>query len=1636
MAKRDLHFRFLYRGIFFLIAVLLCFGRLSGGEVFIISNPISNYNFADFGATATPTAVTCNGGTDGTITISGVTGGSGSFEYSIDNGASYQISPAFSGLTANNNYTVMVRDVNNPSDIQTISNIAVTEPAVLNASVNSDNINCSGANNGSITISAPSGGSGSYEYTINGGTNWSTTTSYTDLSPNTYDVRIRDAANPSCEITLNGSLTITQPAVLNATVNSTNITCNGANDGTITITSPTGGYGTYQYSINGGSSWQNDGLFTGLPPASYNVQIRDAVNTSCQRTLNGSLSITQPSILSATVNSTNITCNDANDGTITITSPTGGYGTYEYSVNGGTSWQAGGAFSGLAPGSYIVQIRDAANPACEITLNSSLTLTQPSEITISTSSITDVSCPGLANGKIVISASGGTGAKTYSISPNVGTQSPAGTFNNLTAQEYTIIATDANNCSKSTVITVNTIPDTTPPTFNIPSTTTIFADNNCNINLLPANTGNVSTLYDICTPAGSLTVAYTDQPVIDGDCETDGFKLRFTRVWTVTDQSGNSTTKNQVISVVDDVPPILYKPDNYSAECGESTHPDNTGWATAVDACGGDVDITYSDATEGNQCAGLIIRTWSATDECGNVTTAVQNIYISDTTPPVVTPIPTTVITNRNLIPPPNASIVVATDNCVLEPAIFFEEVVYGLENKPGYCPDSVRYYYRVADECGNWVLVDQLIVIQDTSPCQRCLDAVPFRVVDFRNNINAVYTFTLERKSRCCVDLDYDDSKDPIHCASFNVVLGDDAVGVQINVDGVTPSGQDWQSGCVDLPRQSNGIYCLDPDKFHLFTYCKSGQGIAQRTNTFTFTAVPGIVASSDVTARVECSTQIEAEAEGIEDIRWNSVWPGTYGQYNKYLSDTVNITDPIFTPDADAPGMIKYEICGYFPGNEGLCFSGSNTCDTITVTVKRDINIEVDINTDMICEDEIPVITPIITPAGTYQLDWYIGTDATGTPDETATQYTPEEQGSYILKVTDMQEGIPCSVAYFPFEINYDKTGPTFQVVPEPLLLQCNDPEANNIILTWLNSASASYTDEDGNVITIKPTHDFTFDKLDMACGSIIQVNFVALDQCSNDSTRTSSITIVDNNPPTWDTDVGDLNQTISCNDSQALIDAQDLEPVPDDDCDDVSTITIVKTPGEFVPSADCANEGTYTNTWTATDECGNTSEVYTQVITIIDETPPTIDCVTPEGDIAEPDICKNEHVLLTPPTFSDLCGTSTLSWVLSGDTNGEGGPELPTIFNVGLTTVTWIVTDACGLTATCEQEVIISDEQDPILTCPSSFSVGADHLQAYASLVAVPIPTHSDNCDYTLTWQITLNGNLVNESTNTTGQSTVPSPYPQLFVGDNIVTYTLTDINGVNYTCSFTITVENEPELDCPESPIPLGTDPGNCTSLYDPDEPILLEGSQPITWVYTITGPDGTVEETVTFIGSEANPGPPQIGPYEFSLGTTRIHWTASNLSGTDECIQTIIVEDNQPPQFTPPDHFEFCVENLFQAVYNGTDLDIEPIPDHYLFKAGSTELNLDMSLFTDNCCLIDTHPYGIRWEIEFSTGETTVSGTGQPSTYGSDIPLWGDGTTYQNVVHTITYWVSDCHNIETGPFVVEITIKPRPQIIKN
>jgi hypothetical protein len=192
-------------------------------------------------ATVVKTDVNCRGPNTGTITLTSPAGAPGNqYDYSINGGTTWGTTASFTGLPAGS-YHVMIRDRARPLTCAiTLNPALVINPAVpLTATVAKTDITCFGAGNG--TISGQAGGSGTYQYSTNGGGTWGSTAAFTGLGFGGYNVQMRDANFPSCVLVLNASLAINQPSQLNASLTLTQPTCHNVNDGAIALTSPTGG---------------------------------------------------------------------------------------------------------------------------------------------------------------------------------------------------------------------------------------------------------------------------------------------------------------------------------------------------------------------------------------------------------------------------------------------------------------------------------------------------------------------------------------------------------------------------------------------------------------------------------------------------------------------------------------------------------------------------------------------------------------------------------------------------------------------------------------------------------------------------------------------------------------------------------------------------------------------------------------------------------------------------------------------------------------------------------------------------------------------------------------------------------------------------------------------------------------------------------------------------------------------------------------------------------------------------------------------------------------------------------------------------------------------------------------------------
>ncbi|MFA5327287.1 MAG: gliding motility-associated C-terminal domain-containing protein [Prolixibacteraceae bacterium] len=386
-------------------------------------------------ATISKTDVTCFAGNDGTITVSDPKNGSGIYEYSLD-GIDWQLDSIFADLSAGS-YTVLMRDANAPECTATLDTITLTEPERLQASTSFTNVSCFGANDGTIRITGAKGGLGTYEFTVDG-INWTSSETFINLKPDTYYVLMRDLKGKDCIEFIQPEITITEPLQMQATVTPTDLSCHGANDGSILISNATNGFPPYQFSIDNGASWNSNNSYTALLPGTYVVKMRDSKN--CEEDL-GTYTIVEPDPLYADVASTNATCL-GNDGTITISNPQNSVsGLYEYNIDG-ANWTSNGAYTDLVPGTYVVKIRDANLFSCELTLDT-ISIKVPVPLS-ATGGKTDVTCYAAKDGTIgVINPSGGSGLYEYSIDGSTWIKNL--TFSGLTPGSYTLEMRDANS---------------------------------------------------------------------------------------------------------------------------------------------------------------------------------------------------------------------------------------------------------------------------------------------------------------------------------------------------------------------------------------------------------------------------------------------------------------------------------------------------------------------------------------------------------------------------------------------------------------------------------------------------------------------------------------------------------------------------------------------------------------------------------------------------------------------------------------------------------------------------------------------------------------------------------------------------------------------------------------------------------------------------------------------------------------------------------------------------------------------------------------------------------------------------------------------------------------------------------------
>lgn len=458
----------------------------------------------------------------------------------------------------------------------------VNEPSPTYIDFGSYNTSCNGSNDGMIKL-----------YFINGiapftfnWSNGSTNDTLTALTPGTYSVTVTNAIG--CVV--DSSYIISEPTAIadNAVIN--NISCSGANDGSIKVI-PSGGVAPYYYFVWTDNS--NNDSIANLSAGDYSVTISDI--TSCSKVFN--YTISEPLSLTSTVSTSNIACYGDNTGSATVTH-TGGTSPYTYLWSNGFN---GANYNNFVAGTYTVTVTDANN----CTANNFVNINQPTFALTSTITSTNILCNGASTGAVDLTVIGGTISYSFLWSNGSVTED----LTNLTAGTYQVTILDANSCQ-----TTNNIIITEPTSIVL---TTSSTNSTC------GNANGTATI-NIISGISPFTIDWNGTPTGDGTTVISNLTSGSYDV-TVTDANACSAATSVIVN--DITGPTLSVGSISHVNCFNSSN----GSATII-ASGGTTPFNYlwSNGNTTNSISSVSGGTYSMTATDANICTATISVTINE----------------------------------------------------------------------------------------------------------------------------------------------------------------------------------------------------------------------------------------------------------------------------------------------------------------------------------------------------------------------------------------------------------------------------------------------------------------------------------------------------------------------------------------------------------------------------------------------------------------------------------------------------------------------------------------------------------------------------------------------------------------------------------------------------------------------------------------------------------------------------------------------------------------------------------------------------------------------------------------------------------------------------------------------
>jgi HYR domain len=774
---------------------------------------------------------------------------------------------------------------------------------------------------------------------------------------------------------------------------------------------------------------------------------------------------------------------------------------------------------------------------------------------------------------------------------------------------------------------------------------------------------------------------------------------------------------------------------------------------TSMGGGGSGLTVTYFDTMTSSGCAEgyTIARSWSASDACGNIGSAVQIIAVADEEAPVLSGQGADATIECPVTPSFTAP--TATDNCAAASVISFAD-----STAAGACAEaySVTRTWEAVDACGNVsASVSQTITVQDSAA--PVLSGVPGDTTVECDAIPAAPAVTA-----------LDDCIGSVSVV-FSETSEDGACSLAMTIT------RTWtaEDSCGNVVSASQTIIVQDTT---------SPEIVIPADATLECPADTSVAANGSATATDNCDTASGGGGGGVlETIASQSFELDGVGyipgaEFNDGGSDHFGRTD----------GSDIANVSGDYLGADGTWFmagedqddNGGDGLDEKVVIVDQDISAHTGITVSGLfaagnengpgssgydAPDYLLVEYSVDGGAWEKGLEFrYVDNgDAYNEPIAQDTDFDGMGDGAVLTRTfTEYSFGVPdgsdldiqitTSIDGASEELAYDNIvitgtsmggggggGDLVVTHSDSLVTGCGGSEV--VTRTWTATDGCGNSISDAQILTVVDTQapvlagvpadetvsceaipaaptvtaadacegavTATLDEVDNVvdgCGTIVRT-WTAADACGNTATASQTITVEDIVAPVLAGVPAD--ETVSC----------DAIPAPavvtaTDNCDSTLAVDFSEVDG-LVEGC-----GTIVRTWTVVDTCGNTATA-SQTLTVEDTEAPVLAGVPADATVSCDAIPAPATV-----TASDTCdptvtvGFSEVNSVIEGS---------------GTIVRTWSVTDSCGNTATASQTLTVEDTEAPVLA-----GIPADETVSCNAIPAPAVVTASDNCDSTLT------------------------------------------------------------------------------------------------------------------------------------------------------------------------------------------------------------------------------------------------------------------------------------------------------------